>query len=160
MMYLGNNAVGINTQFGFPSFFNHLDSGTIINDGSSSVITIPLSTITTVPKGILIYSNAFDLSSNKADKPSLGAYCALFIKGSDELIISSDNVYYLTGRSGYYINWGADTNSKYPTKRDSRTEPRGLYYYQPSTNSFAVRGFGTGEYDFKYNIPYYWIAWD
>ena len=160
MMYLGDQAVGLNTQFGYPSFFNHIESGTFINDQNTYSLEIPLQQIQHVPKGVLVYSNAFDTDSDKTDKPSLGPYAALFIAGTGEIPLSSDNVYYLTAYSGYYVNWGGDSNQKSPTKRDSRLESRGLHYFRPSNNSFAIRGFGTGDYDFKYNIPYHWIAWD
>lgn len=160
MIYFGENPVGIALNSPLPKFVNNFDSGSFVNTGTSS-LEIPLNTITTLPEGILVYNSDFDVSSPKVDKPFLGAYCALFIKGGSDIALSSpENVYYLVGRSGYYVNWGGDTGSKAPSKRDSRTETRGLYYYRPSNNSFGIRGFGTGEYDFKYNIPYYWIAWD
>lgn len=54
-----------------PDFINHVDSGTIIAENSKDV-WINLTNVA-VPKVILVYSNDFDMMTNKADKTILGA---------------------------------------------------------------------------------------
>lgn len=141
-----------------PSFMNHLESGQI-NLESGTDVNVSLTNIA-MPKGIFIYSNAFDLDTAKADKPMLGAYIALYIAGTDELTLTSNNVYNLHVFSMYAVNWGQNVDSQNPAWRASRTESRGIYWFRPSTRVFNLRGFGSGEYDFKNGVTYNWIAWD
>ena len=140
-----------------PAFMNRLESGSF-SVSSGYETKIALSNID-LPKGFLIYSNEFDLFSAKADKPMLGAYAAMCILGTNTLVLL-DNVYYLQTISMYAVNWGQNTGSKNPTWRNSRTEDRGIRYFRPSNKTFHVRGFGDGEYDFKFGVTYNWIAWD
>ena len=140
-----------------PEFMNHLESGSFSLD-SGYETDIALSKID-LPKGILVYSDAFDLDSAKADKPIVGAYIAIYIAGTNTLILQ-DNVYYIQRFSMYAVNWGQNTNNENPAWRSSRTENRGIRYIRPSNKTFHLNGFGTGEYDFKHNVTYNWIAWD
>ena len=157
MMYLGNQAVGIAVRKGIHEQMNHLESGSFTLESGAST-SLSLSNID-LPKGVLIFSNAFDLSSPKADKPMLGTYMATYVAGTDTLSLR-DNVYYLSDFSMYAVNWGQSTDDKNPVWRSTRTENRGIRWFNPSNKSITVTGFGTGEYDFKYNVQYNWIAWD
>ena len=157
MMYLGDKAVGINTQFGFPSFFNHLSSGSFVVESGTSVT---IQTTISNPSGILIFSNdLFDLSTDKADKQVLGSYAALYLKGDPEPSYWGSKQI-ISDFSFYFCNWGSAGSERYPAQRASRTENRGLRYFNTSTQEIEMNGFGTGDYDFKYNTPYHWIAWD
>lgn len=144
-----------------PAFMNHLESGTISLSDARTWIDIPSIAF---PKGILVYSNDFDLQTNaKEDKDKLGAYAALYIAGSDDLsaIEISNNSYYIISYGAFYFtNWGQNTGGKNPTPRSSRTESRGIPYFDPVNRRFYFYGFGTGDYDFKQGIEYHWLAWD
>lgn len=141
-----------------PTFMNHLESGSFTLE-SGTYINIPLSNID-IPKGVLIYSNAFDLDMAKTDKTMLGAYAAMYIAGNNTLVLSGDNVYYLHRFTMYAVNWGQNLDNSNPTWRSSRAESRGIRWFKPSNRTIALSGFGTGEYDFKNNVEYHWIAWD
>lgn len=141
-----------------PAFMNHLESGSFTLESGTNV-DIPLSNID-MPKGVLIYSNAFDLDMAKTDKTMLGAYAAMYIAGSNTPVLSADNVYYLQKMSMYAVNWGQNTDNSNPAWRSSRAEARGIRYFRPNNRTISLTGFGTGEYDFKHNITYNWIAWD
>jgi hypothetical protein len=142
-----------------PVFMNHLESGTV-SLRSGTWIDIPSIAF---PKGILVYSNDFDLQTNsKADKDKLGAYAALYIAGSDDLsaIRTTGDSYIISYGSFYYTNWGQNTNQQNPTSRSSRTETRGIPYFDYVNRRFYFYGFGEGDYDFKQDIEYHWLAWD
>ena len=138
-----------------PAFINHLESGTVTLESEQN-IWIPIPSIA-MPKGILVYNNNFDYASAKADK-TLGAYGALYIAGSDELTLNSYGYYPILGGAFYMIDWGTSTN--YPMARASRGETRGVRFFNPQNRSFYFCGFGTGDYDFKNNVTYNWMAWD
>lgn len=138
-----------------PSFMNHMESGTVTLDSANTWISIPSIAF---PKVILIYNNNFDFLSAKADKPMIGAYGALYIAGSDALTPNSMGYYTIAEGAFYFTNWGSSGN--YPNARSSRTESRGVPYFDPTNRRFYFHGFGTGEYDFKRDITYNWIAWD
>lgn len=141
-----------------PAFMNHLESGSFTLE-SGAYISIPLTNID-LPKGVLVYSNAFDLDIAKTDKTMFGAYAAMYIAGTNTPVLSADNVYYLHKWSMYAVNWGQNTDNSNPAWRSSRTETRGIRYFNPYNRTIFLAGFGTGEYDFKHNITYNWIAWD
>lgn len=141
-----------------PAFMNHLESGSFTLESGTN-IDIPLSNID-MPKGVLIYSNAFDLDMAKTDKTMLGAYAAMYISGSNTPVLASDNLYYLNKWTMYAVNWGQNTDYSNPAWRSSRAENRGIRYFRPSNRTICLNGFGTGEYDFKNNVEYYWLAWD
>lgn len=143
-----------------PAFMNHLESGSFSLSSESGINYYNIQLIDIEkPKGILVYSNAFDITNPKADKPLLGAYAALYTTGTGEPAING-NAWSLQLYSTYAVNWGANTDQKNPSWRSSRTETRGIRWYTPSTRLVYLVGFGTGEYDFKYDVTYNWIAWD
>lgn len=141
-----------------PSFMNHLESGTFTVESGTDK-NIELSGIS-LPKGIIIFSNGFDLTSAKADKPLLGAYAAFYVAGSDVLTPGSNYYVNLAYYTMYAVNWGQNTNNMNPVWRNSRTESRGIRGFYTNTKKIYMNGFGTGEYDFQYNVEYKWIAWD
>ena len=142
-----------------PAFFNHLLSGSFVVDSGQSSIIIQVGGISD-PKGILLFSDEpFDLMSAKAEKPMLGAYGASYIRGSEEPArlgvrqTINDEAY-------YFVNWGSSGSDKFPAARASRTENRGLRYYNTETCAIEMNGFGSGDYDFKQGVKYNWIVWD
>ena len=141
-----------------PSFMNHLESGTLLLESGAST-WISLQSITD-PKGILFYSNDFDVTSAKADKSLLGAFSALYIRGKEVEIQSGTNYLSLFNSSSYMVNWGSGANNANSVPRNTRTESRGVAYFDSVNKRMYIHGFGTGEYDFKYNVQYNWIAWD
>lgn len=153
MIYLGNQAVGLVNNASLPSFINHLDSGTILLESGNSV-WIQLSTVQNL-KGLLIFNNDFNLGQPQANRPFVGAYGALYLAGSNEWSTSNQGYKIISDGAYYFTN-----NLTYPSPRTSRTESRGVPYYDTENNRVYFYGFGTGDYDFKYNIPYHWIAWD
>lgn len=141
-----------------PPFVNHMDSGTVNLDGGTS-LWVDLTTVIE-PKVIIVYSNAFDLTSAKADKPVLGALAAWYI-ASDELQPADSSGWIpIVNASGYAVNWGSGPNQSFITNRSSYTEQRGVRLLDLTLHRFYLQGFGTGDYDFKYNTDYHWIAWD
>lgn len=141
-----------------PSFMNHLESGSFtLSSGTET--NIELNEIS-LPKGILVFSNGFDLTSAKSSKPLLGAYAALYIAGSDVLTPGSNGYIAFQNYSMYAVNWGQNTDNMNPSWRGSRTESRGIRGVYTNTKKILMNGFGTGEYDFQYNVQYNWIAWD
>ena len=141
-----------------PAFFNHLDSGSFSVE-SGTIAWVSMQNITN-PKGIIVFSDAFDLDAAKADKPMLGAYAACYIAGTDTLSPDNNGNIPIARFTSYFVNWGQNTDNASPTFRTSRTEMRGIQLYDPQNKQFYMNGFGTGEYDFKYNVTYNWIAWD
>lgn len=146
---------------GKPSFVNNFEFGsfTVPEESSTHVITLQ-GEYETCPKGIIIFSNAFDLTSNKADKPMLGAFAAAFFSGTPAVPLSSHNNYILSYYSTYCVNWENGSPGARPTWRSSMGGARGIYFYEPSTKALNLRGFGTGEYDFKQGIEYHYLIWD
>jgi hypothetical protein len=146
---------------GKPSFVNNFEFGsfTVPEESSTHVLTLQ-GDYATYPKGIIIFSNAFDLTSAKADKPMLGAFAAAFFSGTPAVPLSSYNNYILSYYSTYCVNWESGSPGARPTWRLSKGESRGLYFYEPSTKALNLRGFGTGEYDFKQGIEYHYLVWD
>ena len=141
-----------------PSFMNHLESGTItLESGGNTWISLQ---DIALPKGILVFSNDFDLITAKTNKDVLGAYGALYLAGTDTLTPQSSGYYAIAYGAFYFVNWGQNNDQGNPTARSSRTESRGIPYFDPANKRFYFHGFGTGEYDFKHNITYNWIAWD
>ena len=153
--------MGMAKSGNIPAFMNHLESGTVtLSDSNNVWIDIPSIAF---PKGILVYSNDFDLATNaKADKDKLGAYAALYIAGSDDLsvISTTGNSYIISYGAFYLTNWGQNTGQQSPSARMSRAESRGIPYFDYVNKRFYFYGFGEGEYDFKQGIEYHWIAWD
>ena len=142
-----------------PSFMNHFESGSFeVTSGSEYNIQL---TDISEPKGVLVFSNGFNLYSAKEDKPLLGAFMAVFIAGTDteDQPISSGvrNVGYNTQ---YAYNFGSDTNNAKSSAGNTRTTNRGVKALKITDKRVLLGGFGTGEYDFKYNVTYNWIAWD
>lgn len=141
-----------------PAFFNHLESGQVtLESGGNTWISIPSIEF---PKGILVFNNGFDLNTAKTDKTVLGAYGALYIAGTDTLQLNSSGYYTISYGTFYFTNWGQNTDQSNPSARTSRTESRGIPYFDPTQRRFYFYGFGTGDYDFKYNVTYNWLAWD
>ena len=167
MMYLGDQAVGINNNAPLPTFVNHLESGSFIvtaNDISSTgEYDIQLSTIT-VPKGIIVFSNSFNCFDAKANKPIRGAFATIYIRPADAENLRKTNGWtILSDVNSYMINWGNGTNSSYPSARYGYNDSnRGIYLYNETTKTLRLRYFeaSQGDYDFKYNIPYNWMVWD
>lgn len=144
---------------GIPSFMNHLEGGQF-SVSSEAYANIQLTNITQ-PKGILIYSNDFNLYSAKADKPKLGCYSALFIAGSDQYDQPTAQGSYIYSSNAYILeNWGEGTNQEYTKAFATRTSNRGIRALKISDNFISVAGFGTGEYDLQLDTTYNWIAWD
>ena len=142
-----------------PAFFNHLESGQFSLTSGETGTWVNMQQIS-LPKGILIYSNAFDITSAKEDKPLLGAYCAYYIAGTDELTPGSDGNIAIGGISFYLTNWGRVGATNNPISYNTSATSRGLDAIKPTNKAFHIRGFGTTEYDFKTEITYNWIAWD
>lgn len=152
-----------------PAFMNHLESGSFQLDSAPTggygygEYIIQLSDISK-PKGILLYSNEFNMFDNKADKPMLGAFASLYIAPAD-----IDNATMINGYTGiypliwYYLNWGQGSGEQYPTVRRSEYESnRGIYLYNETLKQIIIRGFiaGQSDYDFKLNTLYHWLVWD
>lgn len=166
MMYLGDNPVGIVSNLPLPLFMNHLESGSFSVETTSDVYgehTIQLKTISK-PKGILLYSNGFNMFDAKSDKPLLGAFASLYIAPAD-----IDNASKINGWTNisslmwYFVNWGTNANGASPTARRSNAEmSRGVYLYNESTKQIQLRGFisSQSDYDFKFNHTYHWLVWD
>lgn len=148
----------IQTGGGLPSFINHLESGSFTLESGSN-IWVDFTDIT-FPKGIVVFNSDFDLASDKTDKALLGAYMAAYIAGNDTLTPNSSGFCNIAYAACYMANFGQGTNQKYPSTFRTISSSRGISGFNPTTKKFYVIGFGTNEYDFKYNIPYYWMAWD
>lgn len=160
MMYLGNQAISLVNNAPLPSFVNNIDSGEIIvQNGEPTSFWVTYKNIE-VPKGIILYSNDFDLISAKTNKTLLGAIAAWFIAGNQLKDPDANGWIDITGMAGYGVNWGSGGNQEKITNRSSHSETRGIRLLDLINHRFYLQGFGTGEYDFKYNIPYHWIAWD
>ena len=146
---------------GKPSFMNNFEGGsfTVPEDSSTHVLTLQ-EEYETYPKGIIIFSDAFDITSAKADKPLLGAFAAAFFSGTPAVPLSSYNNYILSYYSTYGVNWESGSSGARPSWRRSISETRGIYYYEPTTKELYLRGFGTGEYDFKTGVEYHYLIWD
>lgn len=146
---------------GKPSFTNNFEFGSFtVPIGSSTHALTLQGEYETYPKGIIIFSNAFDLTSAKADKPMLGAFAAAFFSGTPAVPMSSYNNYILSYYSTYCVNWESGSPGARPTWRGSKGESRGIYFYEPSTKVLNLRGFGDGEYDFKQGVEYRYLIWD
>lgn len=147
-----------------PSFMNQFEYGSfMLTDSTKTTYEIILKNdYPNCMKGILIYSNEFDIDSPKAEKPILGAYAAVYIMGANGAVYSEQYGAYLNinVESRYAVNWVESVDNKSPAWRSSRTEPRGISFYRPSTKTLSIRGFGTGEYDFKRNVEYHYLVWD
>jgi len=147
-----------------PSFMNQFEYGSfMLTDSTKTSYDIILKNdYPNCMKGILIYSNEFDIDSPKADKPMLGAYAAVYIMGANGAVYNEQYAAYqsIYMESTYAVNWGQDTDGKSPVWRSSRTETRGISFYRPSTKTLEIIGFGTGEYDFKRNVEYHYLVWD
>ena len=144
---------------GLPSFMNHMDSGTFSLENGSEIF-LELTNVT-IPKVVLIYSNDFDIVTAKASKPLVGSYWSLFIAGTDTMTPdgSQGNINF-SGKNFYCTNWGNSTDEKYPSPRKTLGENRGIRAVNTVPKKLLVSGFGSGEYDFQYNVTYNWIAWD
>ena len=160
MIYLGNSPVGVGLKSGpIPTFFNDVEYGNFTLESGSS-IWVSLSRITD-PKGILVYNDTFDVQSAKDDKPVLGAYAAIAIVEASSIESEASGYKQVSSFATYAVNWGtAVGNYNYPAWRSSRTETRGIRFYDQVQNRFHVVGFGTGDYDFKLNTTYHWMAWE
>lgn len=159
MIYLGNQAVGIVNNAPLPSFINCLDSGEItVQNGDPNAFWVGYKNIET-PKGIMLYSNDFDLISAKTNKSLLGAVAAWFIAGNQLKDPDANGWIDITGMSGYAVNWGSGATQEKITNRSSHSESRGMRLLDLVNKRFYMQGFGTSEYDFKYDIVYHWIAW-
>ena len=146
---------------GKPSFMGNFESGSFtVPEGSSTHALTLQGEYETCPKGIIIFSNAFDTENPKSDKPMLGAFAAVFVDGTPSVPLSSYHNYILSYYSTYCVNWESGSPGARPTWRRSISEARGIYYYQPNTKELNLRGFGTGEYDFKQGIEYHYLIWD
>lgn len=142
-----------------PNFMNHFEYGSFSSDTTGDY-DLQLKVITE-PKGILIFSNDFNMYDAKVDKTALGAYGALFIAPADISQAATTNGWVICSPNAFYFtNWGQNTDQSNSSARYSRTETRGIAYYKPSTKEIRFRGFGTGDYDFKLNVIYNWIVWD
>lgn len=150
-----------------PSFMNHLEGGSFtLTSGDVSAYgeyDIQLTNIAK-PKGIIVFSNSFNCLDAKADKPFLGAFACLYVEPADAENLTTTNGWnILSSVSSYNVNWGQNTGQAQPTARNSWNENnRGVYLFNESTKKIRIKGFSSsqGEYDFKFNVTYNWIAWD
>jgi len=167
MMYLGDKAVGLVNNTPLPSFFNNLESGSFIatkdNITANGEYDIQLSTITK-PQGIIVFTHSLNCLDAKSEKPLLGAFATMYIRPADAENLNQTNGWtILSGVNCYVINWGNGTGAGYPQARTGLNDSgRGIYLFNETTKTLRLRYFTTsqGDYDFKYNIPYHWIAWD
>lgn len=90
----------------------------------------------------------------------LGAFASVFIDGTPRIPLSSYHNYILSYYVVYANNWSSGTSGASATWRSGTTGSRGIYYYDPFTKELHLRGFGTGEYDFKQGIEYHYFIWD
>lgn len=142
-----------------PTFFNHLESGQFSLESGTTATWVYLSEIS-LPKGIVVYSNAFDEDTAKDDKPMLGGYAMFYIAGTDELTPDNNGLINIARFCFNLVNWGQTGNTQNPNSYGSRAISRGIDAINLNDKGFHVRGFGTNEYDFKQGVTYNWIAWD